>query len=1490
MDDNPDLSFFDVLDRALIREENGEYSACEVAAQPTKSTVAAAGQVVNPLESYVKELTGTLLLIRDEVSQLRQRVEQSEGRSAELRKRSSEAEGWSDTQRGQEHFARECPDLPRTRGRRRRPLKLGFLALTKQSAGVEEQQVDVVNSADVFGECPYVVAVLAGRSQRCLLDTGSQVSTISEKCFQENYSHLRTIDMGDWVTLTAANNLPIPIRGVVWSEVELYGQSLGKKGFMVVAGGEFRHGAVILGMNIIQGLDQALTREKGPYYWKYLGVQKPVQQVFQRVIRWQEKDSFSTLGQIKTGHSQKTKVLARQEIVLELPVRSQLRLEGREVLVEPCRTGQMEAGLVVARVVAKVKNGVVPVRICNMGDAPIGIPTRTVLAHLEAVPPGGINPGPPVTLKYNRRKPWTLSVGIREEEEPTVDWNGRRILEQMDVSYKELSGRDIAQLEQMLWARQKAFSRSEEDFGYTDEIEHEINTGDSPPTRERFRPIPPKLYQEVKTMIQQMLANRVIKESKSPWAAPIVLVKKKDGTIRFCVDYRRLNSCTVRDAYPLPRIEESLAALGKSQYFSTLDLASGYWQVPVAEKDQAKTAFITPMGLFDFCRMPFGLSNAPATFQRLMERCLGDMNFEAILIYLDDIIVFAPTKEEHLHRLEQVLLRLEQFGLKLKPRKCHLLKISLEYLGHVVSREGVQPTPDKILAVQGWKIPGTVTELRAFLGLVGYYRRFIQDFAKIAEPLHELLRGVATDIRNRAVAWGLAQEEAFVRLKRALTQAPILAYADFDQPFILYTDGSHKGLGAVLSQVQDGKERVIAYGSRSLRETERNPDNYSSFKLELLAVVWAVTEKFAEYLTATQFEIVTDNNPLAHLETAKLGALEQRWVARLAKFSYKIRYRPGKSNANADALSRFPVDLPYGLTEEEREDQEIPDLTRIRPGTVKTKKTSCGILLQNSWQDWVAQQERDPDVQTIRKWKETEHWPSASERLSLSPFGRKILQQWDQLVVRTGLLCRHTYLEAELRTIWQIVLPEGSVRALVVEAHEDGAHLGVNKTLQWVRRQYFIPGLQTVVEEVCRACKRCAIAKSIEQRAPVQTIKTGRPLEMLMVDYVMVGESVSGYQYALVMTDHFTKFTVVVPTMDQTADAAAKAIVEHFIRRYGCPERIHSDQGACFQGRVMEKLCQTYGIQKSRTTPYHPQGNGACERFNRTLLQMLRTLEAEKKRRWPDFVPELVWVYNNRVHQTTGYAPYFLLFGRPRREMQDLDLTLPEDDEGWTPIGWVEEQRRRLTVAGRVTAENISSTVHPSPSRTTGGPLHDGQRVLVREKRPRNKLSERWEVIPYVVQRRVSPDNPVYDVRAEDGSGRLRTLHRDMLRPCNFEDLQPLEPIPEGQGDLSGGVEDDWWTYPLLEPQESSPPAGDTAGPGPSVSDPVETSPGSPTLLRRSTRSNLGVPAPRYRDPEFVWTSSPVFVGTTKEKRGEMWKVTGPWEQQGLAGMLQSTV
>ena len=365
----------------------------------------------------------------------------------------------------------------------------------------------------------------------------------------------------------------------------------------------------------------------------------------------------------------------------------------------------------------------------------------------------------------------------------------------------------------------------------------------------------------------------------------------------------------MKDAYSLPRIDEMLDCLNGAQWFTSLDLKSGYWQVELDEDSKALTAFtVGPLGFYQCERMPFGLTNTPATFQRLMESCLGDMHLKWVIIYLDDIIIFSKTPREHIERLRSVFQKIHKAGLKLKPKKCEFFKTRISFLGHIVSRDGIECDPKKIEAIKNWKRPTTVHDVRSFLGFTNYYHRLIHKYAQIAQPLNKLISGDNASKKYKKVDWDDECEEAFLNLKERCWNPPILAYADYGKPFKLHTDASGLGLGAILYQTQeDGTERVIAYASRTLSKLEKN---YPAYKLEFLALKWSVCDRFHEYLYRGSFEVLTDNNPLTYiLTTAKLDATCQRWVANSANYNFSIRYKSGKLNVDAHALSRNPWDM-----------------------------------------------------------------------------------------------------------------------------------------------------------------------------------------------------------------------------------------------------------------------------------------------------------------------------------------------------------------------------------------------------------------------------------------------------------------------------------------------------------------------------------------------------------------------------------------------------
>ena len=480
-------------------------------------------------------------------------------------------------------------------------------------------------------------------------------------------------------------------------------------------------------------------------------------------------------------------------------------------------------------------------------------------------------------------------------------------IEEMDQPVKkrpdvpcELTARQREELETLLNKYQEVFSERTGKIGQANSIQHEIHTKGAP-IRQPFRRQNPYVRQMEQEQVSEMLDQEVIRPSTSPWASPVVMVKKKDGSMRFCVDYRKLNSVTEKDAYPLPRIDDTLESLHGSRYFSTLDLKAGYWQVPVREEDKKKTAFRTSSGrLYEWNRLPFGLCNAPATFSRLMDHVLTGLSWEICLFYLDDIIVFSHTWEEHLQRLETVFQRLLEQGLTLGASKCKLAAREVEFLGHVVSAEGLRPNPALLDSISRISQPKTVKEVRSFLGLASYYRRFVKGFSNIATPLNRLLE----KSKDKDINWTPECEEAFRTLKNRLTTAPVTAYPDFDIPFRLYTDASNVGLGAILAQVQEGKERIICCASRSLNKSEQN---YPATKKECLAIVWGI-KTFRSYLLPRPFEIFTDHYSLQWLRSMKTeNALLHRWAASLEDYEFEVKHRPGKKQGHVDALSRLMV-------------------------------------------------------------------------------------------------------------------------------------------------------------------------------------------------------------------------------------------------------------------------------------------------------------------------------------------------------------------------------------------------------------------------------------------------------------------------------------------------------------------------------------------------------------------------------------------------------
>ena len=921
---------------------------------------------------------------------------------------------------------------------------------------------------------------------------------------------------------------------------------------------------------------------------------------------------------------------------------------------------------------------------------------------------------------------------------------------------ENLSPLQQQQLTELFKEYTDVFSQGDDDLGNTPLLEHGIETH-GPPLRQPYRRQNPAVRREEMTQVQQMLSSSVIRPSNSPWASPVVMVRKKDGSLRFCVDFRQLNAATVKDAHPLPRIDDLLDALHGAKWFSTLDLKSGYWQVPIAEQDKEKTAFRTSSGqLYEFNQVPFGLCNAPATFSRLMDRVLAGLHWETCLFYLDDIIVFSSTWEEHLARLREVFERLRHAKLKLGAPKCTFAAKEVSYLGHRVTEEGLLPDPSLLAAIRDIPPPKTATEVRSFLGLAGYYRRYVKGFAAIAAPLHALTR------KDALFHWSEDCQAAFDQLKNRLTTSPITAFPDFSQAFRLYTDASTAGLGAILAQVRDGKERIICCASRALNKAEKS---YPATKLECLAIVWAVA-KFRPYLMAIPFEVYTDHYALQWLTTMRTGsALLHRWSAALEEYDYTVRHRPGKVQTHVDGLSRLPV------------------------GPAPSEDTIFHLDIQDA----------------------------------------------------------------------------AEARRLAQELHS-ATHLGGQALWKLFSDRYSHKAGRRICIEVAQSCPQCQRGSDYgHQPKTTGTIESKGPWDTLSVDIVGPLPADRRHEFIIVFVDCYSRFTILVPTSNHTADTVSDALLRHVVPYFGTPRRLLSDRGREFVGEVWGKLTGSLGIQRVLTSPYHPEGNSINERSHRTMNNMLRArlLRDLPSRKWVVEIPGIMLALNAMVHEPHGFSASMIATGREPSLPPDLEGKACASPSTEDPVAYVEMIRQRLSLTHQ------QMTLPPAPE--TSNPYHEGDLIFVMTTPPErtSKLAPRWKG-PFEVKR--VPN--AYQVTYEDDMV-WRTVHVNHAKPAKIPPggfpvptPPPAPPSPPPEY-LSRNYT---WGKPAATPKSaasttgSSQPAAPTAEPNQPAAAPQPASPppGRPTTRSSANEnSRLGPPLRRSERLKAASQTTPAHSAST---------------------------
>ena len=748
-----------------------------------------------------------------------------------------------------------------------------------------------------------------------------------------------------------------------------------------------------------------------------------------------------------------------------------------------------------------------------------------------------------------------------------------------------------------------------EPLGKTDNVSHDIKLleGTNPVYVPAYR-FPHSQRQAVRDEVDKMLNQGVIEESSSPWNAPIFLVPKKDGGFRPVIDYRRVNEVTVPDRYPLPVLRDLLQSLGKgNKVFSNLDLHSGFWQIGMGSTSREITAFSTDQGHYQFLRMPFGLRNAPLTFQRMINNLFAGLLGNTVVAYMDDLIVVSQSMEDHFRKLTLVLEKLSSAGLRLKLSKCNFLKSRLQFLGHIVNEEGIHTVPDKIKAVAEFPTPTNTDKVRSFLGLSGFYRAYVKDYSSIASPLTRLLKKDAT------FTWGPTQIKSFESLKWHLTHAPILSFPDFSQPFILCTDASSLGVGAVLMQKLDAKTHTIAYASRVLNTAE---SKYSATHLETLAVVWAL-KHFKDLIFGYSITVYTDHAPIRELFRGKnISGRLARWYLTIQEFQPEFKYLPGRANVVADALSRNVGAINSDL---------------FSPNLVHTE------------------QRQDP------MWSRVIYALESGDESTVANLPVPLTQ----FHLHNDLLykCSPKVKRSPFPPVYQLVIPstlKGMVLSLVHDSPQAG-HPGKDRSLREARKKYFWISMKKDICNHISQCRECAKHRGhLPPTAPIGEYPTpNKPWDTVSIDLLSLPKSHQGSNYMLVCVDHFSRFVVLAPLSTKSADEVAHRLITHLICPYTTPKVLLSDNGSEFRNDVLKNICNQYNIAQTFVTAYHPASNGLVERANRKILETLRPIVSSLQHTWEDWLPQVAASINASENSFTGKSPHYIIYG--------YDKVLPYD-------------------------------------------------------------------------------------------------------------------------------------------------------------------------------------------------------------------------------------
>jgi len=1137
------------------------------------------------------------------------------------------------------------------------------------------------------GTRTYLKIFVAGRDSTCLLDTGCDLSMLPRRFVP--HTPLSPTD----IKVYAANGSRIPVMGTVMVRFEVAGVPVHNRFLVSDAVDE-----PMLGIDWLQANNCAWDFVRGTI--KIAG----------KEVALVNRPRRPAVRRVYVGENAVVPPRTQVNVPVRLAWTSYEREDNdTEWVLDPRQTCQ---NVLVARSLLPKDESRTFVQVVNVSDRPRNLQAESCL--------GSAYPAEVVNDRPRGRRPDPPFVGGGSEAHPAAGCSAQgpvpsnlvtsddtvspRPFGTGDLNYLQpvidgfpgsLSPDESSAARQLVCDYADVFSRSDFDLGHCDALPHRIDTGGARAFKDQLRRHPIAHLGFIDDQVDKMLQAGVIEPCCSPWSSNVVLAKKADGSLRFCIDYRKLNDLTYKDSFPLPRIDTCLDALGDSMYFSTMDMRSGFWQVAIDARDADKTAFVTRKGQFRFKVLSFGLANSPSIFQRLMTMVLAGLHWDICLVYIDDIIVMGRSFEEHLKNVAQVFQRLRMANLKLKPTKCRLFQERVTFLGHVISGKGIEPDPEKISCITTWPEPKNLTELRSFLGLVSYYKNFVESFGETARPLYDLTK------KGVQFEWGERHRRAFENLKARLCSAPVLATPTTEGDFVLDVDASMYGAGAILHQYQEGVLRVIGYASRQFNSAERA---YCTTRQELAAVVFGL-KRFRQYLLGRRVLVRSDHAALTYLRRAKEPVAQQaRWLDFVEQFDVTVQHRSGSAHRAADALSRRPCErsgpcrqctrgagfvtnFPTRSAEncetancvesrcsgvitrgraraqedaEGRQGGEILNPTHVSGGSgtppleeasQHQEPISFSLLDGMGWSKEELQtlQREDVNLGPLQLWLETGVRPPREFMSCESSELKSYWAQFDSFMLVEGVVYRRFEKPDGTNQYLQLLMPRSLRQRFLEMVHAQATgHFAYKKTLDQVQKRAFWDCWKTDVKLYCGCCKYCN--EFYRGRAPKQAglkpLFAGAPMEVLHVDLTGPHVTSQGYRYIMTACDSFTRFVIAVPLRSKTALAVARALVREVVLKFGIPHRILTDLGGEFQNELWQEMCKLLGIDRLRTTAYCPSTNGKIERWHRSLHSMMAKVLDAKQKNWVEFLPFVTAAYNSTVHGSTSFTPNFLLFGR----------------------------------------------------------------------------------------------------------------------------------------------------------------------------------------------------------------------------------------------------